>query len=560
MKQYIIKQVKAAGMLCACLLLLATGTLTSCVKDDGSYDYTELPEISFQGIPEVTEVLAYIDHINISPKFVSSTEGEIKSGDPNWSVQYRLGYKGMGNFGVNEEGTGTIVWKDLAPASGFDLDVPAEFSTGTYQLWVTLTDNRNQSVTSKQYDVIVGSTTYEGWLVLCNEGAEERARLDMITKLSSTRTEAIHDIAKGLPTLHHATCINSWPQGSAPGDRINLFTEEGSYNLDAESLETEESNEFNGLNFAFDPEEIIIKEDVFACAEYSWLQKYKVCFSENGNAYVLTDGIGGAAYSVPINNLKEGEGAQFRVAPYCGYSWVRPWSSAYGEYMLFYDIDNKRFLLFKGAADYYYNPIHLQLNVIPDPSADEANLFSYSTGKDFVYMQSTRRSNGLVYTILQDPTTGKRSVYGINLGGSGYAQELYVPEVNAPDFEKATQFAFDNRFPLLFYSVGNKLYCYNLALGSTNEVTTGLGANEEITKIKFNLYRATDYTTLANQSEAFMNQQYRLVVCSYDNGNTDGGRVTFYDVDGTSNTATKGESYDGFAKIVDIIYRERTAE
>lgn len=555
MKQHIINKIKIMGGMLSCLLL-ATCFMTSCVNDEGSYDYTELAEITIEGIPELTEVLQYVDNLKLSPRFISSTEGEIKSGDPNWTVQYRLGHKGMGSMGFDEAAQKSIVWADLTPASGFAIDVPVEYPTGQYLLWVTLTDNRNGSVTSKQYEVSVGSTTYEGWLVLCNEGAEERARLDMISKLSTTRIEPIYDICKGLPTLHHATCINCWTQGSTPGDQANLFTTEGSYRLNSETLESDEAWEFNNWYFAFDPEEKIIKEDNFAGATYSWLQKFKICFSENGNMYIKTDGISGAAYSVPCNNLREGDGAKFRLAPYVGYSWVRPWSDSYAQFMLFYDIDNRRFLLYKGGSTYQTAP--LQLQVIPEPSADLPNLFTYSnTGKDFVYMQSTRRSNGLVYTILQDPSTGKRSIYGINIGGSSYVQELYDPNVNAPDFEKATQFAFDNRFPLLFYSVGSKLYCYNLGTKTTKEIDTGLGG-DEITKLKFNLYRATDYSELANQSEEFMNQQYRLIVCTCGSDTQKGGKVTFFDVDGVSSTAKKGEQYTGFGKIVDIIYRERT--
>ena len=272
-----------------------------------------------ENIPALTEVLQYIDHIQISPKFVSSTEGEIKPGDANYEVLYRLGHKGMGNFGYDYEQQKSIVWKELDFVSGtFNLDVPADFPTGMYTLWITLTDKRDGSVTSKQFDISIVSTTYEGWLVLCNEGSDNVARLDMITKLPGNRINAIHNICEGLPTLHNATCINAWAEQMNPGDH-----------------------------------------------------------------------------------------------------WTRPWDGSYGEYLLFYDIDNKRFLLYDGKLE------KLQMNVIPEPGADDVRLFSYTTGKDFVYMQGTRRSHGLVYTILQDPSTGKRSIYGINLGGSGYAQELY---------------------------------------------------------------------------------------------------------------------------------------
>lgn len=537
-------------------LLMLTMLLSGCVQDDGTYDYHELAEISIENVPELTEVLAYVDNIQISPRFVSSTEGEIKADDPNYTVQYRFGYKGIGNFGYDYDKEQSILWKDLTPESGFDINIPANFSTGTYTLWITITDNRNNSVTSEQFDISIGSTTYEGWLVLCNEGDEERARLDMISKLSSTRTEAIHDIAAGLPTLHHATCINAFPQMASPGDRIHLFTREGSYDLDNETLECAGvSDEFNANNFAFDPGETIIKEDVFAASTYNWLQKYRICFGEGNNVYVFAGGTGGAAYSTPVNTLEEGTSASFHVAPYVGYSWARPWSKSYAANMLFYDTDNQRFLLYQGGSN-LSDDGRLQLYVIPDPSADESQLFSYSTGKDFVYMQSTRRSTGLVYTILQDPSTGKRSIYGLNLISSTPLQELYIADVDAPDFDKATQFAFDNRFPLLFYSVGTKLYVYNVGTKQSKELSIGLGSQEEITKLKFNLYRSCLYSNLTNQSDDFMNQQYRLIICSYD-GTTNGGKVTFFDVDGTNESITKGEQYDGFAKIVDITYRER---
>ena len=553
MKLHICKEAIAKRTCVFFLAVMSAAFLaTSCIDDDGNYDYKELPEITMENIPALTEVIQFIDHIKISPKFFSSTEGEIKPGNPNYEVLYRFGHKGMGNFGINEEGTAVIVWKEFTPVQGtFDIDVPADFSTGAYTLWVTLTDNRDGSVTSKQFDISISSSTYEGWLVFCNEGSDNVARLDMISKLPGNRIEPIHNIISGLPTLHGATCVNAWAEQMNPGDQVHIFTHDGAYVLDPETMEGDPAMEFTSMNFIFNPGETILKERNFSGTTYGWMNKYKVSFSENGNVYVKLDGSGGAAYATPINTLKEGLDVQFRVAPYMGFNWTRPWDRSYGEYLLFYDIDNRRFLLYDGKME------KLQMNVIPEPGASDVNLFSYTTGKDFVYMQSTRRSNGLVYTILQDPTTGKRSIYGINLGGSGYAQELYDPDVTAPDFEKATTFAFDSRFPLLFYSVGNKIYCYNLGTKMTNEVPTQLATDDIITVMYFNLYTCSDYSILSNQSEAFMEAQYRLIVGTSGSDAVHGGKVTFFDVDGVNNTATQAEQYTGFGKIVDIMYRER---
>lgn len=552
-----IRTIRNNAFAATLLFGVATIATTSCVDDNGNYDYSELADIQVEGIPELTEVLAHIDNIKITPTITVNGK-PLAANDPNYTVLYRFGHKGMGNFGYDYEAGKSIVWKEWKPTDGYGIDVPADFNTGMYILWLTITDNTTGAVFSKRYDVSVGSTTYEGWLVLCDEGDDNRVRLDMISKINSQRTEAIHDIAAGLPELHNATCVIAFPQGSIPGDQIHVLSSEGAYILDSETMECDpKEDELVANRFAFNPNEKIIKEDLFAAASYSWLQKYKICFSENGNAYVWVDGSGGAAYSTPVNTLEEGRDVEFKVAPYVGFNWTRPWAGNAAANMLFYDTTNRRFLLFLGGSNFSGSE-RMQLNVIAEPSADETCLFSYSTGKDLVYMQSTRRSNGLVYAVLQDPATGQRSIYGINMGGTKPIQELFLPNVSAPDFDKATLFAFDNRFPLLFYAAGSKLYCYNLGTLQTTEIPTGFTQGEEITAMKFNLYRAVDYSELTNQSEEFMNQQFRLVVCSFDKtkGNN-GGRVTFFDVDGLNNTAKAAEHYDGFAKIRDITYRER---
>lgn len=537
---------------CLCSLFL----LAACIDDNGNYVYRELAEIKVENVPEVIEVLGYVDHIRISPKFVSSIEGEIKADDPNYTVCYRIGYKGMGSLG----GYDTVAmkskpWVDITPKSGFDLDIPADYTPNTYCIWMTVTDNRTNAVTSKVYDVVVSSSTGEGWLVLCNEGTEERTRLDMISRLSSTRTEPIYNVAKGMPAVHHATCMGFVPKMSNPGDVISVFTQEEDYMLDQETLESGAELEFNLSNFMVDPGETLIKEYAFAAATYSWLMHYRFGFSEAGNAYVLVGGIAGEAYGMPINTLSPGTPAKFRVAPYAGYSWVRPWQTTYAANVLFYDIDNQRFVIFKGETNFGT----AELCMFPISDLTENRLFSYITGKDMVYMEGTRRSNGLVYAVLQN-AEGKRSLYGINMGGKDPVQELYIDEINAPDIEKATHFAFHSQFPLMFYAVNNKLYLYNVGTKQAKLMTAvNLGASEEITQIKFNLYRNGVYTALSNQSEEFMTKQYELIVSSYDNAGegVNNGKVTFYRVDGVANNITKTEEYAGFAKVVDVVYRER---
>ena len=61
------------------LLLLLVFLFVSCFDDKGNYVYTEVSEITFENIPEKIEVLGNVDDIVVSPKVISSTEGEIKA-------------------------------------------------------------------------------------------------------------------------------------------------------------------------------------------------------------------------------------------------------------------------------------------------------------------------------------------------------------------------------------------------------------------------------------------------------------------------------------------------
>lgn len=530
----------------------------ACVNDDGNYDYKELTEITIENIPAKMELLGYVDRIQVSPKIISSLDGEIEDGNPDFTVRYRLGYKGMGSMGgFDEENQVHINFVDVTPESGFDLDIPADYGSSVYVLWVTVTDNRTGAVTSEQYEINISSTTSEGWLVLCNEGEEERARLDMISQLTSTRVETIHDVASGMPESYHATCLGFVPKMSNPGDVISVFTHGDDYMLDQETLESGPELEFNMNNFSVEPGETLFKEYSFAASSYNWLLKYRFGFAESGNAYVLVGGSAGESYGMPINTLDPGMPVEFKVAPFVGYSWVRPWGSSFAANALFYDSDNQRFMLFVGGTN--FGSESLCLFPLSDPQTE---LFSYTTGKEMVYMEGTSR-NGLVCAILQD-NAGNRSLYGINVSTTEPTQELYIDRIEAFEFEKAEHFAFYSKGPLMFYAVGNKVYSYNYATKASKLVSeVSLGSNEEITQIKFNLFRNSALESLNKYGdEEFMNKQYQLVVASYDKGasGVNNGKVGFYKIEqnGLDYTVTKDSEYDGFAKVVDVVYRERT--
>lgn len=523
------------------LLLFSVFLFMSCFDDKGNYVYTEVSEITIENIPEKIEVLGSVDNIVVTPKITSSLEGEIKADNPNFEFVYKVERKTGGYMGVSP-------WVVLNPDGELNLNRLAELPAYTYIVWFTVKDLRSGRETSVEFDLMVSSTTYEGWLVLCNEGPENRVRMDMVSKISSDRNVVATDVLTplGFPESHNAYGIGFYPNYYAfPGDLIYIMTGDRTLKLDRESFATDDSYSIFNMDFIVPP----TNEKVI---NYQTLKRMRANFlvTDVGNAYVQNLGFAGAAFELPINTSVRGGAVEYKVSPYIGLQ-----QGDFGNTALFYDIDNKRFVGWAYGVASNEDGRNI-LTPVPDPSP--AGLFSFKTGKDMVYMEGTRYSNGLVYAVLQD-AQGKRSVYGINMYGSGFAQEAYYENLNAPNFDKATHFAFHSQFPFMFYSDGKKVYLHNLGTNTTTEMNVGLGSSDEVTLLKFNLYKNSYLQFLNNQSEEFMAMQYELIVGSYNTAATDnnGGKMTTWKVDGVNSSISKHLEYNGFAKIKDIVYRER---
>lgn len=529
------------------ILFLFGVSLCACFDDKGNYDYRDMADITIENIPEVIEVLGNSDHIIVSPKVVSSLDGEVKEGDANFEFTYKIEKKSGGTMVAGQK------WVDLNPLKTLNLDTLAAFAADTYIGWFGVTDKRSGVETSKTFDIKVSSPTYEGWMVLCNEGEQERVRMDMISVISAERVIPAYDVLTplGLPELKQAKGIGFYPNRFAnPADVIYVMSGEGTFKIDRETFKTDASWNIRNIDFIIPPgdENVICYTPVNNASTAGALAC--ICVTDVGNAYVQVFDAAGAAFEYPVNTSIRGSVPEFRVAPYVGVSMARPGN---GSTALLYDVDNRQFVGWK----YGYDDDAMQtLTPLPDP---ENGLFSFKTGMELVYMESTRYSSGLVYAIFKD-NAGKRCIYGINMSGNGFVQEAKYENLNAPDFDKATSFAFHSQFPYMFYAVDNKVYLHNLGTNTTFPMdNVVLGDNEEVTMLKFNLYRQCSLDDLNNQSDEFMARQYELMVGSYNHSVLDnnGGKLGFYPVDGVNNSVTKRTEYSGFAKIKDVVYRER---
>ncbi len=519
-----------------CGMMVAAATLTSCYEDKGNYDYTEVEDISATGFPKQINVVQKADYIELSPSFTSTQNGAIDN-NPNYEYSCML-WKSGGTFPDTKTRQ-----KEIDTDHAKDVKYFADLSEGNYVIQYMVTNKQTGVTTNFKVPVKVTSSTYEGWMVLCDD-KDGYANMDMVSVLSETRKETVHNIlgAKA-PKLKGARSMMMYarPSNYAAGDDMWYNTDEGTYSLNQRTLEA--LYNVTATEFMVTPKD----EQVIANA-CMYLYGYSLCVTDKGNVYAKSSS-SGAVYEDPVNTFTNGGALEFHAAPFIGVCMSRSgYDYYYNQKAILYDKDHQQFVSFDGSS----NGNHTACSKIDDP---ENKLFSYQTGKDMIAMVNTAFSGGTTYAVMEDAAK-KRYVYGINMTGGQLVQSLYEP-LSAPDVDKATSFAFHSQYPYMFYNDGDKVYTYHLMNHTANVGLTLPG--EEVTMVKFNLFYHQRTSTLFNKSDEFMAQQYMLIVGSYKKDNTDGngGVLRFYKFDQATGTLTLAEQYDGFGKIKDVMYRER---
>lgn len=539
-------------ILCSFLLVAA------CAEDKGNYTYGDKAVITIDGIASRIDVLAGAEYIDLKPTVTSNLEGIIDDGNPNFEFLYQR---------KNSRGE----WVEVGDKK--DLYILASLETGTHPFLFSVTDKRTEVKSLKLFNVNATTITSEGWMLLCNEGENERVRLDMLAQISTSRIIPAYDVIirkEDVPEQYHATNLGFYSTNGGTGNRIVMMSEDAAYCLQTKDgkgwLEFTELNGYNELKtsmFLSNCDDHIVNLVPVPCnVPYKADHDAVICVSREGNAYVWNTRALETGFEHPVNTSERGKTPEYRVAPYIGTTLKRPVSAEYGIALLF-DTDNHRFICWSGeGSDTEDNAGKKQvLHPLNDPSEKK---FSYETGNmDLVCMLSTAFSEGMVYCIMQDGS--KRHVYVINLAGQEIRQNACFNDVTAENFAQATCFAASSQYYVLYYAYGNKVYAYNMGTGKSEPVITLEG--EEITCLKFNRFDDPwGIDDLCSKYDDEIKNIYRdrenqLIVCSYKNAVTDknGGMLRFYDVsgsDGMKLTLKPGWEYSGFAKIKDVRYKE----
>lgn len=529
---------------------------TSCAEDKGNYVYGEKEIITIEGVPEQIAVLANAENIVITPTITSNLRGVI--GNNHAGFEFSCERK--------EDGK----WIEMCSDPKIkDIDMLADLDAKLHTCRYSVIDKETDVRTSVMFYINATTVTTEGWLLLCNEESTNKARVDMLSYLSMDRILPAYNVVKfseDIPELKTPRSIAFIASRGSMGNKIVMNTETGSYLIPSAGNQYGfgEIQEVTGVNelklnmFLITPEDAIVKTTNVPC-QWSYVPSHSavIAVSKDGNAYAWDHGTVGARFEYPINTSTRGEAVEYKVSPYVGTSLSRYFDlQSYGLALL-YDIDNKRFIGWNAEGDSQGTK-----KQICYPLTNPTNkLFDVeNTGMDLVCMLNRL---GTVLCIMQDG--GKRHIYSFNVTTKDFAHDGCYVDVQATHFADATIFAASSQYPTIYYAYKNKVYSYNYTTNENKEAIT-LPEGEEVTMLKFNRYDdpfSASYIITGGSSEeksAFLARENQLIVGSYNTSATEdnGGTLRFYETTspGVDLTLVPGWEYTGYAKIVDVVYKE----
>lgn len=531
-----------------CGLILSAVTAfasVGCSDDLGNYTYTPVNEVDVAFGDELVRdqtytYMAHYDYMRFSPK-LESTLGIVD--DSAYEFEWRI----IPNGAMTED----VDYESATVCREREINYLVALRPGRYNCYFSAKDKSTGVTWTVPFKIQVTSATNEGWLVLCEQ--DGKTRLDIIFNRTETDDMLFRDMLADFDyeTGKPQRIFYNYSNYRCP---TLLVTDKDTYCLDKDDLHAGDDNRL-AWDFGLTPDHIHIKASAI-----SYLAKKKVwaVIDENDELYTMTivtnDGTieQGAVFLYPITKI-EGE-IPFKPAPFIGIhpTWSWPSRSEVNPFV-FYDETHSQFLVMTNTSVY------------PEVMTFENNdYFENPTGgRTMVWMQAVKQLNR-VASILRDPATGELFYYGIGFYSKtvtengkenviNYQSQEGYCKITGPDIERADHFAFHHMWNYLFYSVGDKVYKFDLTNPSQPAILVLEFPGEEIAELKFNPFYYPTYLRWQRKRE------YDLVVGTNVKGKDDSecGMVRFYDIPELyTGTITLKKEFDGFGRILEIAYKE----
>ena len=518
---------------------------TACSDDLGNYTYGPVNEVDVAFGDELVRdetytYMSHYDHMHFSPK-LESTLGI--TDDAAYDFEWRI----IPNGAATEE----VNYDEVTVCREREINYLITLRPGKYNCYFSARDKSTGVTWTVPFKIVVTSATNEGWLVLCE--VEGKTRLDIIFNRTETDDMLFRDMLAefdyevGKPE-HLFYNYSDYRRPTL------LVTDKDTWSLDDDDLHAGDDNRL-AWDFGITPDHISVKASAI-----SYLAKKKVwaVIDENNEIYTMTlvtdDGTiePGAVFLYPVTRI-EGQ-TPFTPAPFIGIHGK--WAMA-GRYevnpFVFYDQTHSQF------------PVLTNTSIYPEVMTFETNhLFDNPTGgRQMVWMETVRQLNN-VSAVLRDPATGEMFYYALGFYTKSVTENGKTTNINyqnqegycqiiGPDVDKAEHFAFHSMWNYLFYSVGSKVYKFDLTNPSLPAIEIINLPGEEITELKFNPFYYPTYKAWQR------NREYDLIVGSHVLGKGENvcGMGRFYGIPELyTGQITLKKEFDGFGKIVEIAYKE----
>lgn len=488
----------------------------ACSKDIGNYEYHDINQITFTDFQTDKGYQAVFgDTLTINTTLSMSGDQQPKEEDYAYEWSLRLGSSTAPPL------------RDSVLSVNKVLKVKIGLAPGAYSLQYRVKDKKTGVQFQKKAALTVTTDVYEGYLVLNDVNGQ--SRLDMLSYKKATQTfEQYTDVLKKMGSTlpmegkpYQVLCMQYTNANITPQNYgIFVLTSSGTNRINQETFGVAPNLNIRYLfvgdlpsNFA---PQGITGELTFGIYPFLLL-------NDNGNVYSYSTFAGYAFKYAPLN-VYTASGQPFNVSPY---------RLSNGTVTLMYNTEKKNFVT---ASSYTSTSV-----------TDVPLSYNYPVGYDLVYMGKDYSNKA--FAVLKDPATAKYWLMRFNVG----AAQNYLLEVLGTDFKDATNFALSPEWGYLFYSVGGKVYEYDLAL-RTSKLMVDKGSSK-VSYLAFQNF----YIRFSNNNPNYRIWANHLTVGSYDPAGTPGSNGTLeqYAVPEVNGQIVKTRSWTGFGKIVSVAYRER---
>ncbi|MCA5006235.1 PKD-like family lipoprotein [Sphingobacterium bovistauri] len=505
--------------------LLSILTLSSCFKDKGNYDYSEINEIAIDSLGGPYNLFYKVDTLKIKPQLTFTMDDNDAS---RYAYEWRIGQADQGN-------------KRPLVSTERNLELPIDLVPAVYSVYYTVHDKLTDIKWSNFTTLTVSTPNTRGFFV-SGEDEDGFAEVDMVAFLL-TDTIVMKNLLKdnGMPRYKNPVrALHTGTTSDSKRAKMWIMTGEGSYYVNTKTFEANPANRFKNLLYTsfelpLDIYPVDLAPRVFAAGGNQTFAT-RLVLTNTGDIF-WANMFNGDFYANPINRIGSLSTDLIKVAPYFMYS---PKAFSLSRYVV-YDKVGKRFLVATPSAT--------SLTTLTD-SGGPFPWVQGTTGRDFVYGENTNNIElsgawGNSYALMKD-LDNQYHIYMFYVGDSFSASKraYYKVQSSAVDFDKASYYAFASNRPLLFYSVGSKLYAYDFNPGlEKNYLVKDFG--EEITMISTNI------------QEGIGNHLY---VATYSNAKK--GTIKKYLIGSDRNTLDMNEISDvnwtGLVKVKSIDYKNST--